>query len=37
MREFKCRIAMAKAALSKKKTFFTKKLDLNFREKLAKW
>jgi hypothetical protein len=36
MREFKFRIATAKAALSKKKNFFTNKLDLKFREKLAK-
>jgi len=28
---------MAKAALSKKKTVFTDKLDLNLRKKLVKW
>ena len=31
--EIKCRIAMAKAAFSKKKTLFTSKLDLNLRKK----
>ena len=36
MREIKFRIAMAKAALSKKKTYFTSILDLNLRKKLAK-
>jgi len=30
------RIAMAKAAFSKKKTIFTSKLDLNLRKKLIK-
>jgi hypothetical protein len=35
-REIKCRIAMAKAAFSKKRTLFTSKLDLNLRKKLAK-
>ena len=30
------RIAMAKAAFSKKKTLFTSKLDLNLRKKLVK-
>ena len=34
--EIKCRIAMAKAAFSKKKTLFTSKLDLNLRKKLIK-
>jgi hypothetical protein len=29
-------IAMAKAAFSRRKTFFTKKLDLNLKEKLLK-
>ena len=32
----KSRIAMAKAAFSKKKTLFTNKLDLNLRKKLIK-
>ncbi|PNF15593.1 hypothetical protein B7P43_G16466, partial [Cryptotermes secundus] len=32
----KSRIAMAKAAFSKKKNFFTSKLDLNLRKKLVK-
>jgi len=32
----KSRIAMAKAAFSKKKTLFTRKLDLNLRKKLIK-
>jgi len=46
MREMKFRIAMAKAAISKKKkkkkkkkkmkTYFTSKMDLNLRKKLAK-
>ena len=36
-REIKSRIAMAKAAFSKKKTFFTSKLDLNLRKKLIKF
>ena len=31
--EIKSRIAMAKAAFSKKKTLFTSKLDLNLRKK----
>ena len=35
-REIKSRIAMAKAAFSKKKTLFTSKLDLNLRKKLIK-
>jgi hypothetical protein len=34
--EIKSRIAMAKAAFNKKKTFFTSKLDLNLRKKLVK-
>jgi len=34
--EIKSRIAMAKTAFSKKKTFFTSKLDLNLRNKLIK-
>ena len=34
--EIKSRIAMAKAAFSKKKTLFTSKLDLNLRNKLIK-
>jgi len=34
--EIKSRIATAKAAFSKKKTFFTSKLDLNLRKKLVK-
>ena len=34
--EIKSRIAMAKAAFSKKKTLFTNKLDLNLRKKLIK-
>ena len=34
--EIKSRIAMAKAAFSKKKTLFTSKLDLNLRKKLIK-
>ena len=33
-REIKSRIAMAKAAFSKKKTLFTSKLDLNLRKRL---
>jgi hypothetical protein len=33
--EIKSRIAMAKAAFNKKKTFFTSKLDLNLRRKLV--
>ena len=32
----KCRIAMTKAAFSKKKIIFTSKLDLNLRKKLIK-
>jgi len=35
--EFKCRIAMAKAALNKKKTLFTSNFDLNLRKKLQKY
>jgi len=35
-REIKSRIAMAKAAFSKKKTLFTNKLELNLRKKLIK-
>jgi hypothetical protein len=35
-REMKSRIAMAKAASSKKKTLFTSKLDVNLRKKLVK-
>jgi hypothetical protein len=35
-REIKSRIAMAKAALSKKKTLFTSKLDLKFKEESSK-
>jgi hypothetical protein len=35
-REIKSRIAMAKAAFSKKKNFFTSTLDLNLRKKLIK-
>ena len=34
--EIKSRIAMAKAALNKKKNLFTSKLDLNLRIKLVK-
>ena len=34
--ESKSRIAMAKAAFSKKKTLFTRKLELNLRKKLIK-
>jgi len=34
--EIKSRIAVAKAAFSKKKTLFTSKLDLNLRNKLIK-
>ena len=34
--EIKSRIAVAKAAFSKKKTLFTSKLDLNSRKKLVK-
>ena len=34
--EIKSRIAMAKTAFSKKKTLFTRKLDLNLRKKLIK-
>jgi len=34
--EIKSRIAMAEAALSKKKTVFTSKLNLNLRKKLIK-
>ena len=36
-REIKSRIAMAKAAFSKKNTLFTSKLDLNLRKKLIKY
>jgi len=32
----KSRIAMAEAAFNKKKTLFTRKIDLNFRKILAK-
>jgi hypothetical protein len=35
-REIKYRIVMAKAAFNKKKTLFTRKLDLNLRKKLVK-
>jgi len=35
-REIKSRLAMAKAAFSKKKIHFTSKLDLNLRKKLIK-
>jgi len=35
-REIKSRIALAKAAFSKKKTLFTSKFDLNLRKKLIK-
>jgi hypothetical protein len=35
-REIKSRLALAKAALNKKKTFFASKLDLNLRRKLVK-
>jgi hypothetical protein len=35
-REIKSRIAMAKAAFNKEKTVFTRKLDLNLRNKLVK-
>ena len=35
-REIKSSIAMAKAALNRKKAFFTSKLDLNLRKKLVK-
>ena len=34
--EIKCRIAMAKAAFSKKKALFTRTLDLELRKKLVK-
>ena len=34
--EIKSKIAMAKAAFSKKKTLFTSKLDLNLRKRLIK-
>jgi hypothetical protein len=34
--EIKSRLARAKAALNKKKTLFTSKLDLNLRQKLVK-
>jgi len=34
--EIKCRIAMAKAAFNKKRTFFTSTLDLELRKKLVK-
>jgi hypothetical protein len=36
-REIKYRIAMVKAAFNKKKTLFTRKLDLNLRKKLVKY
>jgi len=32
----KSKIAMAKAAINKKKTLFTRKLDLNLRKKIVK-
>ena len=35
-RMIKAMIATAKAAFSRRKTFFTKKLDLNLKEKLVK-
>jgi len=35
-REIKFRIAMARAGFNKKKTLFTRKLDLNLRKKLVK-
>ena len=35
--EIKCRIAMAKAALNKKKALFTSTLDLELRKKLVKY
>jgi hypothetical protein len=35
-REIKTRIVMAKAAVNKKKTLFTSKLDFNLRKKLVK-
>jgi hypothetical protein len=35
-REIKARIAMAKAAINKKKTLFVSKLDLELRKKLVK-
>jgi hypothetical protein len=35
-REIKSRIAMAKAPVNKKKTLFTRKLDLHLRKKLVK-
>jgi hypothetical protein len=35
-REIKSRIAVAKEALNRRKTFFTIKLDLNLRKKLVK-
>jgi hypothetical protein len=35
-REIKSMIAIAKEAFSRKKTFFTSKLDLNLRKKLMK-
>jgi len=35
-REIESRIAMTKAAFSKKKNLFTRKLDLNLRKKLIK-
>jgi hypothetical protein len=34
--KIKCRIAMAKAAFNKKRTFFTSTLDLELRKKLVK-
>jgi hypothetical protein len=34
--EIKCRIAMAKAAFNRKRTFFTSTLDLELRKKLEK-
>jgi hypothetical protein len=36
-REIKSRIAMAKATLKRKKTIFTRKMDLNVRKKLVKF
>jgi hypothetical protein len=35
--EIKCKIAMAKAALNKKRALFTSTLDLELRKKLAKF
>ena len=34
--EIKCRIAMAKAAFNRKRTLFTRTLDLELRKKLVK-